>query len=228
MNVNELAGVRRSPVAALAPQSRAARVAAFYATLTAAAVLWGALRGHPNVLLLDLEPSLSSSLHASHRAAQLVSSAAIGVAMGLLLVVLTRILHARYDWARVLHSEFNDVLGPLSDGEILLLAAASAIGEECLFRGALLLHLKALLPGALGLALAIFGSSLIFALLHIGPGARFLPWTLSSFVVGVLLAVVFVTLGDLIAPIAIHFTVNALNLKDIVRRQLPADASPSV
>ncbi|MBL9003989.1 MAG: CPBP family intramembrane metalloprotease [Myxococcales bacterium] len=222
MNRNELASLRRSSVAALAPQSRAGRVAAFYAALTASAVLWGALRGHPNVLLFDAEPTLSASLHASHRAAQLVSSAAIGVAVGLLLVVLTRILHARYDWARVLHSEFNDVLGPLSDREILLFAAASAIGEEFLFRGALLLHLKALAPGIAGLALAIFGSAAIFALLHIGPGARFLPWTLSSFVVGLLLAVVYVALGDLIAPIAIHFTVNALNLKDIVRRQLPA------
>jgi len=222
VNVNELAGARRLSVAALAPRSRAGRVTAFYAALTAAAVLWGALRGHPNVLLFESEPSLAASLHASHRAAQLVSSAAIGVAMGLLLVVLTRILHARYDWARVLHSEFNDVLGVLSDREILLLAAASAIGEEFLFRGALLLHLKALLPGVAGLLLAIFGSSAIFALLHIGPGARFLPWTLSSFIVGVLLAAVYVALGDLIAPIAIHFTVNALNLKDIVRRQLPA------
>jgi hypothetical protein len=222
VNVNELAGTRRFSVAALAPQSRAGRVTAFYAALTAAAVLWGALRGHPNVLLFDAEPSLAASLHTGHRAAQLVSSAAIGVAMGLLLVVLTRILHARYDWARVLHTEFNGVLGVLSDREILLLAAASAIGEEFLFRGALLLHLKALVPGVAGLLLAIFGSSAIFALLHIGPGTRFLPWTLSSFVVGVLLAAVFVSLGDLIAPIAIHFTVNALNLKDIVRRQLPA------
>ena len=222
MNVNELAGTRRPFVAALAPQSRAGRVTAFYAVLTAAAVLWGALRGHPNVLLFDAEPSLTASLHAGHRAVQLVSSAAIGVAMGLLLVVLTRLLHDRYSWARVLHSEFNDVLGPLSDREILLLAAASAIGEEFLFRGALLLHLKALLPGVAGLLLALFGSAAIFALLHIGPSARFLPWTLSSFIVGVLLAGVYVALGDLIAPIAIHFTVNALNLKDIARRQLPA------
>lgn len=223
MKLNALGAARRSIAPVLTPQSRAARVTAFYAALTAAAILWGALRGHPNVLLFDAEPTLSTALHPGLRPAQLLSSAAIGVAMGLLLVVLTRILHARYDWARVLHSEFNDVLGVLSPREILLLAAASAIGEEFLFRGALLLHLKALLPGAAGLLLAIFGSAAIFALLHIGPGSRFLPWTASAFVVGLLLAVVFVALGDLIAPIAIHFTVNLLNLKDIVRRPLPAN-----
>lgn len=200
--------------------SRPVRVASFYAALTAAAILWGALRGHANVLLWDGESATAGS--ASHSAAHFVSSGAIGVAMGLLLVLLSRILHGRYAWARVLYNEFNDVLGPLSDGEILLLAAASAIGEECLFRGALLLHLQALLPGAPGLLLAIVGSAAVFALLHIGPGSRFLPWTASAFVVGLILAIVFVLLGDLVAPIAIHFTVNLLNLKDIVRRTLPA------
>ena len=99
-----------------------------------------------------------------------------------------------------------------------LLAAASAIGEECLFRGALLLHLKDLLPGAPGYLLGLFGSSAIFALLHIGPGVRFLPWTLSALLMGLLLGIVFVSMGDLLSPIAIHFTVNLLNLQEIVRR----------
>src|SRR5262249_49370863 len=117
---------------------------------------------------------------------------------------------------------FHDLLGPLSEREILLIAAASAIGEECLFRGALLLHLKALLPGAAGYLLGIFGSALVFALLHIGPGVRFLPWTASALLMGLLLGVVFVAMGDLLGAIAIHFTVNLLNLKDIVRRQITA------
>ena len=63
---------------------------------------------------------------------------------------------------------------------------------------------------------------MIFALLHIGPGQRFLPWTLSSLGVGLLLGSVYVGMGDLIGPIAIHFTVNFLNLQDIVRRQMEA------
>jgi membrane protease YdiL (CAAX protease family) len=193
------------------------RVGTFYATLTAAAVLWGALRGQPNILFIE-----PPALRPGFPAVQFVSSGAIGVAMGLMLVLLTRALQERYAWARALHNEFHDLLGPLSEREIFLLAAASAIGEECLFRGALLLHLKALLPGAAGYLLGIFGSALVFTLLHIGPGVRFLPWTLSALIMGLLLGVVFVAMGDLMSVIAIHFTVNLLNLKDIVRRQIPA------
>jgi membrane protease YdiL (CAAX protease family) len=197
--------------------SRAVPVVTFYAGLSAVAVLWGALRGHPNILICE-----TAALRPGDHAAQLVSSSAIGVAMGLMLVLLTRVLQERYAWARTLHNEFHDLLGPLSEREILLLAAASAIGEECLFRGALLLQLQALLPGASGYVLGILGSSMVFALLHIGPGVRFLPWTLSAFLMGLLLGIVFVAMGDLLGAIAIHFTVNLLNLKDIVRRQIPA------
>lgn len=193
------------------------RVGTFYATLTAAAVLWGTLRGHPNILFFD-----GAGARPGYPAVQFVSSGAIGVAMGLMLVLLTRALQERYAWARALHNEFHDLLGPLSEREIFLLAAASAIGEECLFRGALLLHLKALVPGVGGYLLGVFGSALVFTLLHIGPGARFLPWTASALIMGLLLGVVFVAMGDLMSVIAIHFTVNLLNLKDIVRRQIPA------
>lgn len=205
----------------------AGRVVAFYAAVAAAAVVWGALRGHAN--LLWLEPLIGAGAgsgagraHGAHDLVHLVSSAALGAALGLLLVLLTRALQARYAWARVLHNEFRYLLGPLSRREIILLAAASAVGEECLFRGALLPHLAALSPGLLGILLGVVGSAAVFALLHIGPGVRFLPWTLSALLIGVLLGGLFVGTGDLLGPIAVHFTVNLLNLRHIVRRQMPA------
>ena len=143
---------------------------------------------------------------------------------GLLLVVLTRLLHARYDWARVLHSGVQRCPRPaLRDGDSPPRGSLGDRRRVPCSAARCSLHLKALLPGAAGLTVAIFGSAAIFALLHIGPGTRFLPWTLSAFVVGLLLAVVFVTLGDLIAPIAIQKTVNLLNLKDIVRRPVPVN-----
>lgn len=190
-------------------------------------MLWGALRGHPNLLWLGPGPSAPGPAGAASAGlAHLVSSTALGAALGLLLALLTRALQARYAWARVLHNEFRHILGPLSRREMLLLAAASAIGEECLFRGALLPHLAALAPDGLGpvlgLALGVVGSAAVFALLHIGPGVRFLPWTLSALLMGVLLGGLFVVLGDLLAPIAVHFTVNLLNLRHIIRRQMPA------
>lgn len=202
--------------------SRVGKVVLFYAGLTAAAVLWGAWRGHANVLFGEdtdagpfrLAPGVLSG----------VSSAGIGVAGGLLLVLLTRLLHARFDWARVLHSEFHAVLGPLGDREMWALALASAIGEECLFRGALLPQLVSLLPGGAGVLLGILGSASVFALLHIGPGRHFLPWTASAFLVGMLLAGLYLLSGDLLGPIALHATVNLLNLRDIVHKRLPTES----
>lgn len=210
-------GVRLPPTPRAPRLNLAARIVSFYASVTGAAVLWGALRGHANILM-----AAGPLGQQGERAAQLLSSAALGVAMGLLLVLLTRELQERFAWMRMLHNEFRHLLGPLSRREILLLAAASAVGEECLFRGALLMHLQALLPGSLGGVLGIGGSAVVFALLHIGPGVRFLPWTVSALGMGLLLGVLCVTMGDLLGPIAVHFTVNLLNLQDIVRRQMPA------
>lgn len=192
--------------------SRAGLIVCFYGLLAGAALLWGALRGQPNLFVHPAGP---------HGIVPLFSSLAIGTALGLLIVLLTRHLQERYAWARALHNEFRHLLGHLSGREIVLLAAASAIGEECFFRGALLGQLLLALPGgppgALG---AVLISSLVFGLLHIGPSRRFLPWTLSSLGIGVLLGLVYVGMGDLLGPIAIHFTVNLLNLQDITRRQL--------
>jgi membrane protease YdiL (CAAX protease family) len=216
----------RLPPTPRAPRlNLATRIVSFYATVTAAAVLWGALRGHANILVASSAIALPGHLPGhlpGERAAQLLSSAAVGVAMGLLLVLVTRELQERFAWVRMLHNEFRHLLGPLSQREILLLAAASAVGEECLFRGALLMHLQALLPGSIGGVLGIVGSASVFALLHIGPGARFLPWTASALGMGLLLGTLCVTMGDLLGPIAVHFTVNLLNLQDIVRRQMHA------
>lgn len=172
-------------------------------------MVWGALRGSPNILL-HLPP------RPVYGAAQVISNLALGASLGLLVVFLTRVLQDRYAWARTLHNEFRHLLGTLDGREILLLALASAIGEECFFRGALQAHLEASLGAVPGIVVA----SGLFALLHIGPGVRFLTWTLSSFVVGLLLGAVFAAGGDLVAPIALHFTVNLLNLHDIVRRKL--------
>lgn len=182
------------------------------------AITWGALRGHPNILLLTRS---AVGLRMGH----LLSSVALGGSLGLLLVLLTRYLQERFCWAKTLHNEFRQVLGPLNRRDILVVAAASAIGEECLFRGALMLHLWQAIPGPAGLLVGVLGSALLFSLLHIGPGSHFVPWTVSALLMGVVLGGLFVLTGDLLAPIAVHFTVNLLNLSDIVRRELPTQTA---
>jgi len=57
----------------------------------------------------------------------------------------------------------------------------------------------------------------VFALLHVGPKRRFLPWTASAFVLGVGFGFLARWTGSLGAPITAHFTINFVNLRYIVR-----------
>ncbi len=182
------------------PQSRAALIVGLYAVLAVAAVLIGAARGDPNVFRLNGEWELW----------KLAVSPLVGLGVGLAVVFLTRLAVHQFAWARHLHQAFRGLLGALSPKDILVLALASSVGEELLFRGALLPWIG-LLP-----------STAIFALLHIGPGLRFLPWTVSAFAMGLAFGGLYLWLGDLGAPIVAHFTINYLNLGYIVRVELPS------
>jgi hypothetical protein len=155
----------------------------------------------------------------------LLSSVALGGSLGLLLVLLTRYLQERFCWAKTLHNEFRHVLGPLCRRDILVVAAASAIGEECLFRGALMLHLWQAIPGPAGLLVGCSDRRCCFRCCTSDRVVSFVPWTVSALLMGVVLGGLFVLTGDLLAPIAVHFTVNLLNLSDIVRRELPTQTA---
>ena len=63
-------------------------------------------------------------------------------------------------------------------------------------------------------------SSAIFALLHIGPKARHLPWTVSSFGAGLLFGGMFLWTGDLTGPVLAHFLINFLNLRHVAAVEL--------
>ncbi len=163
-----------------------------------AAVAWGAARGRANILQLSSEFSPARSL----------AGAAAGLALAGAVVFLSRYAVHRLEWARHLHQEFRHLLGPLTSGEIFIIAFASSVGEECFFRGALLPHLH------------LWLSSALFALPHIGPSARFLPWTATSFLIGLAFGGLFLLFGDLGGPIVAHFTINLLNLRYIAQHDL--------
>jgi membrane protease YdiL (CAAX protease family) len=179
--------------------SRAQLVLGLYGALALSGVLVGAYRGDANVYTLPRVPATPLRFALSPLA---------GASVGLLVVFLSRLAVHRFEWARLLHREFRALLGPLGAAEIFLLALASSVGEEFFFRGALL-------P-----AIGIWASSGVFALLHIGPGRRDLPWTISAFVVGLAMSALALSLGDLGAPIAAHFTINFMNLRHISRYEL--------
>lgn len=179
--------------------SRAGLIILVYGGLGAIALIWGAVRGNVNIYLA---PGVLPSV------ARLAMSPAIGLAVGLVVVFLSRYATHRLEWARVLHREFHSVVHELSSKEIFLLAVFSSVGEELFFRGALLPQV--------GLVL----SSLLFGVLHVRPGLRFLPWTLMSLIVGLVLGEMYLRLGDLGGPIVAHFTINLLNLNYISKTEL--------
>lgn len=130
----------------------------------------------------------------------------IGVVIGLGIVQLFRGLEPFVRWLPELHREFRGILGRPSARELMLIAAASAIGEEVLFRGAML--------DAWGLA----ASSMIFALVHVPPRRNLWPWTVSAGILGWGLGELTLATGDLGAAVTAHFVINWLNLTYITTR----------
>jgi membrane protease YdiL (CAAX protease family) len=170
--------------------SRAALVLILYLALASAGIAWSSLRGDESVW----KPS-------GRENPQMFLGIVAGLLIGLGFVFASRYSAHRFEWGRALHRDLRALLGPLSGLEIIIMAVASAIGEEIFFRGALL-------P-----VVGLWASSAIFALLHIGPKVRFLPWTISSFIAGMMFGQLFLWAGDLSGPVVAHFTVNALNLR---------------
>lgn len=178
------------------PLSRASLVIGLYAAMALVGLVIAAGRGNPDVFRIG-----------SPAGWLLLTAPAMGAALGLAVVGLTRVATQHFQWARDLHASFHDLLGPLTGREIFILALASSVGEEVLFRGALLPWL------------GVWLQAIVFALLHVGPGKRFLPWTLSALVLGIAFGWLAVWTGNLGGPIAAHFAINFLNLRFIVGRR---------
>jgi len=173
--------------------SRASLVIGLYGAMALIALVIASGRGDPDLYRFGAPPHWA-----------LLAGPLVGVVVGLGIVGLTRVATRRYRWARALHTSFHDLLGPLTGREIVILALASSIGEELLFRGALLPWLGPWLQ------------AMVFALLHVGPGKRFLPWTASAFALGLGFGWLTLWTNNLGAPIAAHFMINFLNLRFIV------------
>lgn len=175
------------------PLSRVSLVIGLYGSMALVALVIAAGRGDPDLYRFAAEPRWP-----------LLAGPIVGIAVGLGVVGLTRFATRHFAWAHHLHVSFHDLLGPLTGREIVILALASSIGEELLFRGALLPWLGPWWQAA------------VFALLHVGPGKRFLPWTASALVLGAGFGWLAVGTTNLGAPIAAHFTINFLNLRFIM------------
>lgn len=161
--------------------------------LAIAAVVWLGLRDGAIELSLFVErPSWLADL-------------GLGLAAAALLVGAWQLGVVFLPGARRLERLVADTVGPLSGAEILVLAALSAFAEELLFRGAV--------QSQWGLVPA----TLLFALLHIGPGREFGLWTLFALIAGAVLGALMFWRGVLLAPVAAHFLVNLVGLARLQR-----------
>ena len=130
---------------------------------------------------------------------------AIGVAIGAILVLATRVVTPWLAFSRRMEASLAEVVGPISMPTCLGLALASAVGEEFLFRGVIQSEIGQM------------WTAVLFAADHVPLERALLPWPLFAFVVGLILGGLYQWSGSLPAPIAVHFTLNFLNLLWLAR-----------
>ena len=174
---------------------------ALYALLGLGAALWSLLWDGPS--LWTPQPPLLEAFYNLPGLLRHGLAALAGAVLGLLLVEASRQASQRLLWASKLEEAFAQILGPMRWREVLMLAVASALAEEILFRG--------ILQPLLGLPL----TALAFGLLHIGPDRRYLPWTALALGMGFVLGGLLIMTGSLWASICCHGVINACNLRRI-------------
>jgi uncharacterized protein len=131
---------------------------------------------------------------------------AVGMGTGLLLLSLWWGAERVCPLARELESQLANALGPLTVSEAVGLALLSGFAEELFFRGAV--------QGTLGWV----GATLLFGLLHSGPGRAFRLWSLFALLAGGLFGGIMAWRGNLLGPVVGHFLVNAINLRRLASR----------
>lgn len=120
---------------------------------------------------------------------------------------------------RALKWAFAEIIGRCSVFAVFCLSLLSAVGEETLFRG------------GIQPTLGLFGTSILFGLLHVGPGGRISSWSLWAVLAGFLMGWLFESTQSLYPPIICHFAVNFISMlrlrtlyREIAKYQAEANA----
>jgi membrane protease YdiL (CAAX protease family) len=113
-------------------------------------------------------------------------------------------------------------LGGTPARELRSLGLAAAVGEELLFRGAML----PALAGWINFPVAALLTATLFGLLHIPSSRALRPWTASAFVMGLLFALLYRLTGEVLAPLVAHAVINLENL-ELLLRPAPSRAAPA-
>jgi membrane protease YdiL (CAAX protease family) len=142
-------------------------------------------------------------------------SVVLGALLGAATVLVTRIAVRRARWARTLHGELRPAVRDAGSGALLVMAVASGVGEELLFRG---------------LLMPLFGvvaSSIAFGLVHQVRGPARWIWVVWASVMGLLFALIFRLTGSLAGPVVAHVLVNGANLRFLRDTEVGAEPRPS-
>jgi membrane protease YdiL (CAAX protease family) len=173
----------------------------FYGVMAAVAVLWR--------IGLYGEPILYASAEAEARGLRPLRDVALGLGAGGLVLLASHWMTRKTRWGERLARALAGALQSLSVPDALLLALASGLAEEMLFRGAL--------QPRVGWVAA----SLIFGLVHVLPRREFIAWTGFAIAAGFLFGALFSATGNLVAPVVAHTVVNAVNLPLLIRDYAP-------
>jgi membrane protease YdiL (CAAX protease family) len=134
---------------------------------------------------------------------------ALGLGSGAVLLAAWLLVRKLVPAASELEELLARLIGPVRRDELVALALMSAVAEEVAFRGAL--------QTVAGVVVA----ALVFALLHLGPGAPFRLWSAYALVGGLVFGgVTTYRHGALAAAILGHLVVNLVQLRRIAA--LPA------
>jgi membrane protease YdiL (CAAX protease family) len=147
--------------------------------------------------------------HPATIALHLVLGAAIGAALAAGSQGLARLGPAQ-SLERDLSQLTRTLLPKLRAQDVALLAALSGFAEELLFRG--------ILQPELGL----LASSTLFGAMH-WYGRKLWYYPMIASALGFLLGALYTATGYLLAPIAAHATINAINLPHLSTRELRPD-----
>ena len=132
--------------------------------------------------------------------------AALGLGVGLVVALLSQWMTRATGWGDALGRGLAEAMGELGTADALLLAFASGLAEEMLFRGAVQPHW------------GLVATSLLFGAIHFVPRREMLPWTVFAVAAGFLLGWLYQLTGSLTAPVVAHIVINGLNLPFLVRR----------
>jgi len=169
----------------------------FYGVMGCAALIWR--MAVPGQSIMYPSPEAASDAWGSFAALF------AGGLAGLAAVIVSELLTRSTKLGEALEDLLGESLAGLRTQDAILLALASGLGEEMLFRG------------ALQPSVGIVWASLIFGACHFMPRRELALWSVYAVAMGFGFGSLYEWTGNLVAPVVAHVVVNGINLPRLAR-----------